>query len=137
MKYNKTTNVAVSEHFNTSEFHCEGNGCCNITLISEELIEKLEILRELVHSFTKKEQLLIINSGYRCNNHNKKVGGALFSQHVRGNAADVRLPDGLTVDQFAALAKEAGFTGIGKYNNRIHVDVRSTILRKVVSWDNR
>ncbi len=33
---------------------------------------------------------IIINSGYRCEWINKKVGGAVHSQHIRGQAADIR-----------------------------------------------
>ena len=30
-----------------------------------------------------------VNSGYRCPNHNLKVGGAKGSQHLKGEAADI------------------------------------------------
>ena len=41
--------------------------------------------------------------------------------------------DYLTVDQMAKLAEQAGFSGIGKYNWGVHVDVRKTPAR----WDYR
>lgn len=33
---------------------------------------------------------IIVTSGYRCTKLNKAVGGASFSQHVKGEAADIR-----------------------------------------------
>ena len=34
---------------------------------------------------------IIVNSGYRCSIHNAVVGGASSSQHMRGEAADLRI----------------------------------------------
>ena len=35
-----------------------------------------------------------VNSGYRCPNHNLAVGGAMQSQHMKGEAADIAPMDG-------------------------------------------
>jgi uncharacterized protein YcbK (DUF882 family) len=69
---------------------------------------------------------LTVTSGYRCQKHNKAVGGAANSQHVLGTAADIRVPSGMSVDQLAAAADAVGFTGVGKYYKQgfVHVDVR-------------
>ena len=116
----------LSAHFSKKEFACKcGCGLCNV---KPELITKLEKLRELCGS-----KPMSINSGCRCEKHNKKVGGASKSQHLYGTAADVAQVPGLTIDQMAKLAEQAGFDGIGKYNGRIHVDVRGSKAR----WDYR
>lgn len=36
---------------------------------------------------------VVISSGYRCRELNEKVGGAKNSQHMRGEAADIRVKD--------------------------------------------
>lgn len=36
---------------------------------------------------------IIVNSGYRCPRHNREVGGATNSQHMKGEAADIRCDD--------------------------------------------
>ena len=36
---------------------------------------------------------IIVNSGYRCAKHNREVGGATNSQHMKGEAADIRCDD--------------------------------------------
>jgi uncharacterized protein YcbK (DUF882 family) len=117
-------NFQISEHFKLSEFECrEGRE----VKLHKGLIIKLEKLRKRIG------QPLIINSGYRTPEYNKKIGGAEKSQHMKGTAADIRKVDGLTIDEMASLAEAVGFDGIGKYDNFIHVDVRGYRAR----WDNR
>lgn len=36
---------------------------------------------------------IVVNSGYRCPKHNKEVGGVPNSQHMRGEACDIRCTD--------------------------------------------
>ena len=117
----------LSAHFSKKEFACKCG--CGFNQVKPELIAKLEKLRELCGN-----KPLKINSGCRCAKHNKAQNGAKNSQHLYGTAADVRLPDeNMSVDEFAKLAEQAGFDGIGKYSNRIHVDVRGYKAR----WDKR
>lgn len=117
--------MQLTEHFNSDEFTCHCG--CGYDDIDMNLVAKLEELRDNVG------EPLIINSGCRCPEHNAEVGGVSNSQHVYGKAADVALPDGYTVDEFADLAEEIGFDGIGKYDWGIHVDVRGYTAR----WDFR
>ncbi len=68
---------------------------------------------------------LYINSGYRTYAHNKEVGGAKNSLHMRGWAADVRMSD-LTMPErkkFLIAASECGIGGIGFYSTFIHIDL--------------
>lgn len=55
--------------------------CKNLTA----LIEK--VLDPLCEAYGKP---IIVTSGYRCEKLNKAVGGAASSQHVKGEAADIR-----------------------------------------------
>ena len=115
----------LSAHFSKKEFACK---CCGKFIPCPELVEKLEKFRALCGN-----KPLTINSACRCEKHNKAVGGSAKSQHLLGKAADVRKVLGLTIDQMAKKAEEAGFTGIGKYNSFVHVDVRPTPTK----WDYR
>ena len=77
---------------------------------------------------------MVINSAYRTETYNKKVGGATHSQHILGTAADIVISgvSPLEVAQYAEyLQPKSG--GIGVYTSFTHVDVRSTRSR----WDNR
>lgn len=116
----------LSAHFSKKEFACKcGCGECDV---DPELVAKLEKFRELCGN-----KPMHINSAKRCKRHNKAVGGSPNSQHLPGKAADVRKILGVTIDQMAKYAEQAGFDGIGKYDSFVHVDVRGTKAR----WDYR
>lgn len=75
----------ASAHFSFLEFRCKCGGrfsnCARIW-VKRRLIHELESYRKGVgHGIT-------IVSGCRCPGHNKAVGGATLSRHMRGDAAD-------------------------------------------------
>ncbi|WP_286170102.1 D-Ala-D-Ala carboxypeptidase family metallohydrolase [Halocella sp. SP3-1] len=118
-------NIKISKNFYLSEFECkDGN---HQVVIDSELIDKLQKLRDYLG------QAIVINSSYRNESHNKSVGGSPNSQHLKGKAVDIRRIEGLTIDEMVAIAEDAGFNGIGKYNWGIHIDVRENKAR----WDMR
>jgi len=121
----KLNDIKISPHFYLSEFESRDT---KEVKISKELIDKLEILRDRLEG-----KPLYINSGYRTPEHNKAVGGADGSKHMEGIACDVRKVDGYSIDEMAEIAEDVGFTGIGKYDSFIHVDIRGHKAR----WDNR
>lgn len=102
----------LSEHFSRSEFRC--HHCGRIVDPPSSFIAKLEDLRRRIG------RALPVVSGYRCEVHNRAVGGKRRSRHLRGDAAD--FPSGLvTVDQ----ARSSGLRGIGLCNGWVvHVDNR-------------
>lgn len=103
-------------HFTPEEMACRGTGKL---VVSVELMDKLERLRKRLGN-----RPLIVNSGYRTPEHNRKVGGVDDSQHLDGKAADIILAnmDGAEIE---GHARQIGFTGIGRYPHKgiIHVDV--------------
>ena len=117
---------ALSPHFKTEEFCCKCGKCGNECKINLDLINALEELRDGV------DKPIIILSGYRCPNSNKMANGVSHSQHLLGNAADIRIP-GFTLQQMYEAAKRVfAFSdgGIGVYDgNFLHVDVRKTKAR--------
>ena len=110
-------NQFVSEHFRAAEFRCKC-GDCRITLISEELLRRLERVRCDVG------MPLLISSGYRCQAHNRALGGAEYSFHMSGNAADVLFPqEPLDIERlFAAFRRHFPFSYMGQ--GFIHGDTR-------------
>ncbi|EPQ8291100.1 YcbK family protein [Campylobacter jejuni] len=70
-------------YFKESEFKCKC-GKCKLppNVPSDELVDVLCEIREHYNA------PIIINSGYRCKEHNAEVGGAAKSQHTIGSAAD-------------------------------------------------
>ena len=120
----KINDIKVSKDFKLYEFEChDGN---HEVKIDPELVEKLQKLRDLV------KKPIIINSGYRTPDYNKKIGGVPNSQHIQGKASDIVIK-GYTPEQVKVLAKKVGFRGLGLYDNFTHVDVRATPSE----WDYR
>lgn len=107
--------MVISEHFKKSEFTCHHCGECKINI---ELIIALEKLRNLIG------QPIIVTSGYRCPLHNRNCGGVRHSQHLYGNAVDIKVKD-YSPTQIAYLAKQCGFTWTKTYSTWTHIDVRS------------
>lgn len=125
-EYDYNSDVQLSNHFNTTEFRCKC-GKHHVIKINPLLIEKLEKL----HSMLKCSKI-IVTSGYRCENHDKTVGGSGSGQHTLGTAADVVCydinGDIISSKIVSCVAQDLGFMGIGNINNNyqaIHLDVRT------------
>lgn len=118
----KDGNVALSKNFKVREFACSDGS--DPVFVSQELVDILQKVRD---HFKKP---LIINSGYRTVSKNKSVGGATYSQHLYGMAADFHI-SGVTPRQIASyvdtLMPRSG--GIGIYSSFCHVDVRAVRSR--------
>jgi len=123
----------IAENFNLREFECTHPGHRHVQ-VSSELVRKLQKLRGRLG------RPVIITSAYRCGERNRQVGGAKQSQHLEGKAADISLHNQTaTIGQVASMARDIGFTGIGYYNNFIHLDVRElpTGRKAPIIWDQR
>ena len=83
---------------------------------------------------------IIINSGYRCPEHNKKIGGSLRSWHMKF-ATDVRpkweknvwslgerakFLQHKRMEELRGIAQTLGFRGVGEYEWFVHLDTRPT-----------
>ena len=114
----------LSANFQVSEFACKDGS--DPVFIDGDLVALLQAVRK---HFGKP---VVISSGYRTAAHNKAVGGAAYSQHCYGRAADIRVP-GVSVEQLAACAESLlpGTGGIGRYPAKgfVHVDVRKVKSR--------
>lgn len=110
----------LTKNFSRHEFECKCG--CGEAIIEWPLVMALQRLRDLAGV------PIVITSGYRCPDHNKAVGGARGSYHLRGMAADIRIGE-LDVAEMYRLAEKVydfEFGGIGRYTAArfIHVDVR-------------
>lgn len=122
--YVKGKSVQLSTNFRSTEFDCHGSGCCSKTLIDEKLVEYLQKIRD---HFGKP---IIISSGYRCERHNRSVGGATASKHKQGMAADIMVTD-VKPAEVAKYAESIGILGIGLYETNkdgffVHIDTRTS-----------
>lgn len=117
--YTKGKSVKLTRNFKSTEFDCKGKGCCSKTPLDIELIGYAQVIRNY---FNKP---VTINSGYRCQKHNKSVGGAKNSRHTQGMAADV-VVKGVKPIKVAQFAETIGIRGIGLYDTFVHIDSRES-----------
>jgi uncharacterized protein YcbK (DUF882 family) len=119
----KGSDLYISKHFKRKEFDCKCLTHCFTTIISIDLVERLEKLRGLVDAPLK------ITSGFRCAAYQSELRlrgyetASGVSQHELGNAVDI-MSEPLTGKQLAEFAKQAGFKSIGVGHSFIHLDGR-------------
>ena len=115
--YTKGSEERVATNFRAREFDCQGTGCCNKTLIDEQLIKWLQQIRS---HFGKPVYL----TAYRCEKHNAATpNAATNSYHIYGRAADFHI-DGVKPADIAKYAESMGIKGIGLYDTFVHIDTR-------------
>jgi uncharacterized protein YcbK (DUF882 family) len=118
-------NEKVGMHFKVKEFACKDGS--QVVFIDSYLVSILDILRNKVG------KPVIINSGYRTPKRNEEVGGAKYSYHMRGMAADIRV-NGMSAKEIAneLNAIIPNECGIITYKTWVHIDTRAKKYRKGV-----
>ncbi len=108
-----------TKNFKVSEFACKH---CGENKIDQRVIDMAQIIRDELGVPVK------VNSGYRCPEHNKKVGGVKGSRHTLGHAADLSSSVGAKA-MYAAIKKlhqEGKLPMLGyciRYPSFCHVDI--------------
>lgn len=117
-------NGKVTENFKVREYACKDGS--DLVLIADELAKLLQEIRNRLG-------VLHINSGFRTENWNEKVGGKPYSYHLAGMAADIWVKN-VSPKKVAQTASEILGThgGVILYTNFVHVDVRKDFYRKGV-----
>lgn len=111
--------VQLSKNLWAHEIHCQGTGCCRESIISKQMVEMFQLIRD---DYGEPIQIAQAGgSGYRCRIHNSEVGGAYASLHMVGNALDLHCRD---KDKLLAVVNRHITDGeIGVYSWGIHVGV--------------
>lgn len=118
----KNGNRKLSNNFKVKEFACKDGS--DTIFINDELVNLLQKVR---NHFDK---AVHITSAYRTDKYNKKVGGANYSQHLYGNAADIWITGVEPKEIYDYLNNEyPNSLGLGKYSSFVHVDVRQSRAR--------
>lgn len=118
-------NKKVGQHFKVREFACKDGS--QVIFIDDYLVSILDILRNQIG------KPVYINSGYRTPTRNKDVGGAKYSYHMRGMAADIRV-NGMSAKEIANKLNKIvpEECGIIVYKSWVHLDTRYRKYRKGV-----
>jgi len=70
----------------------------------------------------------VINSGARCENHNRSIGGSEKSKHIDGIAFDIKCSESWKRGLILKYAHGCGFHGIGIAKDFVHLDLRDEIV---------
>ncbi len=105
--------IYFGRNFRFSEIACPD--CGKIKPLDPKLIYLLQSLREKIG------KPIYITSGLRCRKYNKKIGGYIYSPHLKGKAVDCRGKHISLID-FARVARDIGFSRVGIYKSFIHID---------------
>ena len=124
IEFKKGRTDKITTNFQYKEFDCHGSSCCSTTIIDEKLVAYIQQIRD---HFGKP---VTITSSYRCETHNRRVGGATKSYHMQGKAADI-VVQGVSSREVAKYAESIGILGIGLYETSAdgyftHIDTRTT-----------
>lgn len=118
----------LTKNFKEEEFICKCGKCKEVPL---HLKENLILLCQQLEKIRFYTGPIIINSGVRCLEHNKKVGGVKDSQHLLGRAADIRVKNMYIEDLYNRIQElrrqeiiKIGYIQQYKTNKFIHIDVR-------------
>jgi zinc D-Ala-D-Ala carboxypeptidase len=95
-------------------------------LMDETFLSMLDEARTLANIPFK------INSGFRTEKHNKKVGGVKGSSHTRGFAADISCVDSNSRFIILNALISVGFNRMGVYKTFIHCDIDNDKPRNVI-----
>jgi len=122
--------MKLTNNFELSEFTSKDGSTTPLDVIEnlKELASNLQVIRDTIKAPIR------INSGYRSPSHNKRIGGATNSFHVKGMAADIVI-DGYTPEEVFAtldiLMKQGKIKkgGLKKYRTFVHYDIRGVIKR--------
>ena len=109
----------MQSFFTEDEMKCP---CCGKTIMDVAFIKYLNMARFLA-GFP-----FVVSSGYRCPDHNKKVGST-STNHTSGMAADIRCTDSRERYEMVQAMIGAGMIGLGIGLNYIHCDINRTTPR--------
>lgn len=119
--------------FKVDEFKCKH---CGYNVVKQELIDLADKVR------ANWGGPLRVNSGCRCKEHNKAVGGVPSSNHITGEAVDLYPMNGKVdalwrfIRNMALDGELQNLAGLGRYDTFVHVDIAPRIGR-LREWDER
>jgi uncharacterized protein YcbK (DUF882 family) len=116
----KTNLTMKFKYFKYSEFDSPDEPGSGEKFMSDKLIMMLDLVRK------DYGRPMVINSGYRTEAYNKKVGGVNDSSHMKGVAVDIRIKGSRDRFDLVACLIKHKFNRIGIGETFIHADIDET-----------
>lgn len=108
----------LSKNLSRAEFACKCG--CGFDTVDAELVRVIQDVRDHFGS------PVVISSGCRCYEHNKRVRGAARSTHLEGRGADIQVKGKTPKEVYEYLTgKYPNRYGIAWHRSFVHVDTRS------------
>lgn len=126
----------VTDNFSVEEFTCKDGALYPLVWIPTRLVWLCTAMETIRSVYNKPVRVL---SGYRTTEYNTKIGGAKFSQHVQGRAADIDI-DSVSAEELHQTILDLyhegriKIGGLGKYPTFTHIDVRQTNTGQLAHW---
>ena len=122
--------IKLSEHFRLSEFTRSATarrlGIKN-EVSSQQLSNLMLLCRYVLEPLRKRfGQPIYVNSGYRSQELNRAVGGAVKSYHLYGRAADIRAANLSDNNTLYALIKELRLP--------VHELLKEQVIKGIPTW---
>ena len=111
--------VQLSKNLWAHEVVCQGVGCCTESIISKRMVDTYQDIRDEYGDAI--EIATAGGSGYRCDKHNRDVGGANGSLHKSGCAFDMHCRDKSKL--LSVVERNVKDGEIGVYPTFLHVGV--------------
>ena len=116
-------NAKLSEHFTLGEFTKSNSHPEVYNIPSHEAIANMKRLCQWLEVLRKRYNApIIINSGYRSPQLNKKIGGVVNSNHLTGCAVDIRVSGMEQLIRYAAILLD--------YAEESHQDFDELLIEK-------
>ena len=117
------SNAKLSEHFKLGEFTKSSSHPEVYNIPSHEAIANLKRICTWLEVLRKRYgKPIIINSGYRSPQLNRKIGGVKNSNHLTGCAVDIRVTGMEQAKQYAEILRE--------YADESHQDFDELLIEK-------
>ncbi len=119
----------------TENFHLDEFACNDGSVVPEEYMDNVSLLAEQLQKIREHfGKPIVVISGYRSPEYNKKIGGVKRSTHMKAMAADIVISgvDSVEVwrvvkDMIADGTIHKG--GVGLYETFVHYDIRGRNAR--------
>jgi len=125
--------MKLTKNFSKHEYDC--NCGCKMPIDVLKNIKRLATQHQVIRDYIKEP--IKITSGYRCEAHNRDIGGVLGSKHTKGLAGDLQVNDLSPIQlnliiEYLINRGDILQGGLGVYNTFIHYDIRGRKAR----WNN-